>query len=61
MERVLFAPELNLPDPDDAAVERRFRRIPEFGSKVLRVAVKTEVEPNRILSVFFDRNMKGKL
>jgi len=42
-------------------VERRFRRIPEFGSKVLRVAVKTEVEPNRILSVFFDRNMKGKL
>ena len=61
MERTLSAPELVLPDPDDATVERRFRRIPEFGGRVLRVAVNTTVEPNRIVSVFFDRKMKGKL
>ncbi len=61
MERTLSAPELVLPDPDDATVERRFRRIPEFGGRVLRVAVNTAVEPNRIVSVFFDRKMKDKL
>lgn len=61
MERTLSSPELVLPDPDDATVERRFRRIPEFGGRVLRVAVNTTVEPNRIVSVFFDRKMKGKL
>jgi len=61
LERALAAPELVLPDPNDATVERRFRRIPEFGGRVLRVAVNTAVEPNRVLSVFFDRKMKGKL
>jgi hypothetical protein len=49
------------PDPDDATVERRFRRIPEFSGRVLRVAVNTTVEPNRVVSVFFDRKMKDKL
>lgn len=61
MERTMSAPELVLPDPDDATVERRFRRIPEFGGRVLRVAVNIAVEPHRIVSVFFDRKMKGKL
>ena len=61
MERALISPELVLPDPDDPAVERRFRKIPEFGERVLRVAVNTAVEPNRVVSVFFDRQMKGKL
>ena len=61
MERTLSAPELVMPDPDDATVERRFRRIPEFGGRVLRVAVNTAVEPLRVVSVFFDRKMKGKL
>ena len=61
LERTLSAPELVLPDPDAAAVERRFRRIPELGGRVLRVVVNTAVEPNRVVSVFFDRQMKGKL
>jgi hypothetical protein len=61
VERTLAAPELRLPDPDDAAVERCFRKIPEFGGRVLRVAVNTTVEPNRVVSVFFDRQMKGKV
>ena len=60
-ERTLSAPELVLPDPDAATVERRFRRIPEFGGRVLRVAVNTAVGPNRVVSVFFDRRMKGDL
>lgn len=61
VERTLSVPELRRPDPDDVEVERRFRRIPEFGNRVLRVAVNTKVEPNRVVSVFFDRKMKGKL
>lgn len=61
LEHTLNTPELILPDPDDAEVERRFRKIPEFGGRVLRVAVNTTVEPVRVVSVFFDRTMKGKL
>ena len=61
VEQTFSAPQLCLPDPDDAQVEQRFRKIPEFGNRVLRVAVNTKVEPNRIVSVFFDRKMKGKL
>ena len=61
MERTLSAPECLMPDPADATVGRYFRRIPEFGGRVLRVAVNTTVEPNRVVSVFFDRTMKGKL
>jgi len=61
VERTLSALELVLPDPEDATVERRFRRIPEFGDRVLRVAVNSTVEPNRVVSIFFDRRMKGKL
>jgi hypothetical protein len=61
VERTLEVPDLILPDPNDATVERCFRRIPEFGGRVLRVAVNRTVEPNRVVSVFFDRKMKGKL
>jgi hypothetical protein len=37
LERTLFTPELILPEPDDISVERCYRRIPEFDSRVLRV------------------------
>ena len=61
MARTLFRPELTLPDPSDPSIERRYRRIPEFGGRVLRVAVNKSVAPNRVVSIFFDRGMKGKL
>lgn len=61
VERTVETPEMSVVDPHDPAVERRFRRIPEFGDRVLRVAVNTTVEPLRVVSVFFDRRMKGKL
>lgn len=61
MERTLSEPECVLPDLEDATVERYFRCIPEFGGRVLRVAVNRTIEPNRVVSVFFDRTMKGKL
>lgn len=61
LERTLVTPECVLPDPADATVKRYFRTIPEFGGRVLRAAVNTTVEPSRVVSVFFDRAMKGKL
>ena len=61
VEWVVAEPALREPDLDDPEVERFFRRIPEQGERVLRVAVNTRVAPWRVVSVFFDRNMKGKL
>jgi hypothetical protein len=61
LERTLNEPALRQPDPDDAALERRYRPIPEFDGRVLRVVVNPGVEPLRVVSVFFDRNMRGKL
>lgn len=57
----VVAPALRIPDPNDPEVERFFRRIPENGDRVLRVAVNTKVTPWRVVSVFFDRGMKGAL
>ena len=61
MERTLAEPEEVSPDPGDVEIQRFFRAIPEFGGRVLRVAVNTTVEPWRVVSVFFDRNQKAKL
>jgi hypothetical protein len=61
LERVLNEPVLCQPDPDDASLERRYRPIPEFEGRVLRVVVNPSVEPIRVVSVFFDRSMRGKL
>ena len=61
VERVVKTPELCLRDPRDPELERFYGRIPEFGSRVLRVVVNTKVAPWRVVSVFFDRSMKGKL
>ncbi len=61
LEQTLSLSELTLPDPHDTEAERRFRKIPECEGRVLRVAVNVTVTPNRVVSVFFDRAMKGKL
>lgn len=61
VRRAMETPDLVVPDPDDASIERRFLRIPERDGRVLRVAVNTAVDPIRVVSVFFDRGMKGKL
>ena len=58
IERTAREPEWFHPDPRRAGVERRFRTIPEFGHRVLRVAcIETEQEI-RVLTVFFDRNAR---
>ena len=61
VETVVAGPALRTPDPNDAEVERFFRRIPEHDDRVLRVAVNTHVAPWRVVSVFFDRDKRGTL
>ncbi len=57
--------ELTVNEPEkleDKAVgtTHYFRRIPEYGNRWLRVIVNTSEEPNKIITVFFDRRLKGK-
>ena len=61
VERVVTEPTLRSSDAGDAEVERFFRRKPEHGDRVLRVAVNTRASPWRVVSVFFDRGMRGEL
>ena len=61
VQRVVGEPAVRVPDPNDNEVERFYRPIPENNDRVLRGAVNTNVAPWREVSVFFDRNMRGKL
>jgi hypothetical protein len=54
-------PQLRTWDPEDSTIERFFRKIPENQNRILRVVVNTQVAPWRVVSVFFDRTMKGNL
>jgi uncharacterized DUF497 family protein len=61
MERVLAQPALVQPSAAEVTLESRLARIAERGGRVLRVVVNKTVVPERVVSVYFDRTMKGKL
>ena len=61
LELVLDHPTLIEPSTDDPELESRLGPIREFGARVLRVVVNKQVVPQRVVSVYFDRAMKGKL
>ena len=57
----LDEPELSLPHEEDTALRYALRRIPEHGNRVLRVIYNADENPAVIVTVYFDRTMKGKL
>ena len=61
VERTVADPALRVPDPNDTTLERFYRPVPENENRVLRVVVNTQVAPWRVISVFFDRRMRGQL
>ena len=61
VEITIETPQQRYPDPSDPSLERFYRSIPEGNDRVLRVVVNTSVAPWRVVSVFFDRSMKGRL
>ena len=61
LERVLEKPEKTESDKKDPEVEHYLARIVEHGNRVLRVVINRRASPVRIVTVYFDRTMKGKL
>jgi len=61
LEQALSAPQLCESDPVDSELEHRLLRIDAFDGRVLRVIVNKTVHPVRVITVFFDRSMRGKL
>ena len=60
IERTARNPEWTEPDPNRPGVERRFCIIPEFGSRILRVACLETDDEIRIVTVFFDRDARKR-
>ena len=61
LERTLAAPQLREPDKMDSDLEHRLGVIADFGNRVLRVIVNIRVNPERVITAYFDRGMRGKL
>ncbi|WP_184260672.1 DUF4258 domain-containing protein [Rhodopseudomonas rhenobacensis] len=59
IEKTVWEPTWSHPDPSRPGVERRFRAIPEFGGRILRVACLENADEVRILTVFFDRDARA--
>ena len=60
IEDTVLDPEWTEVEPTDPAVDRRFRAIPQFGGRVLRVACVETISDIRVISVMFDRNARRK-
>jgi hypothetical protein len=60
MERVLDSPEKTEPDPHDPQLVHHLGKIPEHENRVLRVILNKQVDPVRIVTVFFDRRARGR-
>ena len=54
-------PELRTNDPRDPELDRFYARVPERDDRALRMVMNTQTEPWRVVSVFFDRGMRGRL
>ncbi len=61
IEMALTEPDLEEPDRVDSAVRHALKRIAEADNRILRVVYNATTTPSRIISVYFDRRMKGKL
>ena len=61
LDRVLDSPERVEADRTDPELEHWLGRIAECENRVLRVVVKPGVLPLLVITVYFDRNMRGEL
>ncbi len=61
LDRVLERPELVEADRDDPQITHAMGKIPEHGGRVLRVVYNGTRKPVTVVTVYFDRAMKGKL
>jgi len=61
LERVIQNPELSLKDENDTHLEHLLGKIHEYDNRVLRVVINKNIDPMRIVTVYYDRTMRGKL
>ncbi|MFQ6028865.1 MAG: DUF4258 domain-containing protein [Dehalococcoidia bacterium] len=61
VERTIRTPERVEADEVDDELEHRLAQIPEYGNRVLRVIVNRVTNPERVITVYFDRNMRNRL
>jgi hypothetical protein len=61
LEKVLDSPELVEADRDDPELMHHVGRIEEHGNRALRVVFNNSASPVRIVTVYFDRKLKGRL
>lgn len=61
LERALQSPARVEPDDHDPDLVHHLVTIPEHGGRVLRVVFNNRVAPCRIVTLYFDRSLKGKL
>ena len=60
IERTARNPDWTSADPRDPALERRYKVIPEFGHRILRVVCAETDSSIRVISVLFDRNARRR-
>lgn len=61
VEGVLADPAYIEADRIDPLLEHRLGRIEEYGGRVLRLIVDPSHTPIKVITVYFDRRMRGKL
>ena len=61
LEQVIACPQRTEPDPDDPDMQHRLAAIAEMEYRVLRVVCDPRQNPLKIVTLHFDRSMKGKL
>ena len=61
IEQVLSQPQLVEIDSVDAELEHRLGSIQEYDGRVLRVIVKKNTTPLRVITFYFDRTMRRRL
>lgn len=57
----LKTPDLQEPHPKDAHCRIAYKAITEADGRVLKVVYNTSTDPIRVVTVHFDRRMRGKL
>jgi hypothetical protein len=59
--QVFRSPFKTQPDKDDPELTHALGKIAEHGNRVLRVVYNAHVRPKRIVTVYFDRTLKGEI
>ena len=61
LEMAISQPDMTEPDREDAQLTHALKRMDEADGRVLRVVYNHGTKPIRIVTVYFDRGMRGRL